>query len=95
MGLMDFSALTVPELAAVVRAWDKMQRDSERREWERLRVSVCLTLQPFLSERLSPTQLLPLPWDGPERARNNPDGLSRQEQKERYDFYRQHGRWPS
>lgn len=95
MGLQDFAELTVSELRAVWRAWASARRDLERRAWERMRLSVCLTLQPFVSGRLTPHELLPLPWEEqPDAEPDRASAQTRREQRERFAYYRRHGVWP-
>lgn len=56
-GVNGFFVLTVAELVVVVKAWAGSRHDIERGKWEKLRISVCLTLQPFLSEQRFPLDL--------------------------------------
>lgn len=63
LGFDDFCALTPAETAAVFTAYrDKV--DGRRRDaWERMRMSACIGIQPHVKKKITPTRLLPLPWD--------------------------------
>lgn len=67
LSLDDFCRLTPAEFAAVAKA-HAAERESLRREsWERMRLLAAIVVQPHVRKRLTPQQLLPLPWDKPEK----------------------------
>lgn len=66
----DFCGLDYDELAAVMGAWRDMKEQESRSEWERMRVLAAITVQPHCGKRVTPSELVPLPWD--ENARKHP-----------------------
>lgn len=63
LGYEDFCALTPAETACVFSAYREKSDGSRRDAWERMRLGACIGIQPYVKKRLSPSALLPLPWD--------------------------------
>ena len=62
LSLMDFA-----EFAAACKAYAEEREQGERRSWERMRLLAAVCIQPHVRKRISPQQLIPLPWDKPAR----------------------------
>lgn len=63
MRLDDFERLAPGEFSAVCQAFAERQ-DAERQDaWEMMRLHASISVQPHLMKRITPRQLLPLPWD--------------------------------
>lgn len=45
-------------------SWGRHSEGLEQGSWERMRLLATITIQPHVKKRLTPGQLLPLPWDG-------------------------------
>lgn len=67
LSLEGFCALTPAEFAAACKAYAEEQEQGERRSWERMRLLAAVCIQPHVRKRISPQQLIPLPWDKPAR----------------------------
>lgn len=80
--LSDLEQLTPDEFAAVCDAHHEQAEAALTDHWTRARLMTTLTLQPHTTRRLTPEQLLPLPWDAP-RPRPEAPQLSPQAQRER------------
>ena len=63
LSLEDFCALTPAEFAAACKAYAEEREQGERRSWERMRLLAAVCIQPHVRKRISPQQLIPLPWD--------------------------------
>ncbi len=51
----------------VYKAWAEQEETRERSAWERTRVLATLCVQPYSKRRLSPKDVIPLPWDKEQR----------------------------
>ncbi len=72
LSLPDFCALTPSEFRSVCDAWGRHSEGLEQGSWERMRLLATITIQPHVKKRLTPGQLLPLPWEKPKDARPHP-----------------------
>lgn len=64
MQVDDFCAMSPAEFATALAMWGDDHEAAERAAWERTRTLAAISVQPHISRRLTPRQLLPLPWDG-------------------------------
>lgn len=80
MSLDDFDRCDPLDLKAILKAWDRGERD----KWERMRILASITIQPWCKGSLSPSKVCPLPWDK-ESDQEEHEILSREEAKERYN----------
>ena len=80
--LSDLEQLTPDEFAAVCDAHHEQAEAALADHWTRARLMTTLSLQPHTTRRLTPEQLLPLPWDAP-RPRPEAPQLTPQAQRER------------
>ena len=64
----DFCRLTPSEFEAVCKAYGERAEWHEQSEWERVRTLACVTIQPHVKKRITPRQLMPLPWDAKQRS---------------------------
>lgn len=63
MNRKDFRALTPEEFAEASKAFQDFEEARQRQEWERMRLLASISIQPHIKEKLTPRQLIPLPWD--------------------------------
>ena len=68
MSRSDFCACTPAEFAAAVKSWREAEESRRRDAGERMRLLALMTVQPHVKQRLSPSKLMPLPWDGEAKA---------------------------
>ena len=80
LSLADFCALTPAEFRAVCCSWTERCDADTQGAWERMRLLAAITIQPHVKRRLTPGQLLPLPWD---RKRPAAPPVSREQDMER------------
>lgn len=83
MARSDFEGCTPTEFYAAHTAWTQHQQQQQRTSWEQTRIVALCTLQPHSTQSLTPTEVLPLPWDK-EQLPSEPQ-LSPQERKARYE----------
>ncbi len=76
LSLSDFSALTPAEFRAAADSWARQREADAEDAWERMRLLATVTIQPHIKKRLTPQQLLPLPWDKPRDNRPHPPSTS-------------------
>ena len=84
LSLEGFCALTPAEFAAACKAYAEEREQGERRSWERMRLLAAVCIQPHIRKRISPQQLIPLPWDKPGRERGK-ETITAKEGKERLE----------
>ena len=84
--LQDFVRLTPSEFRAVTEAARDRQERTSREDWTRARLMACLSMQPHLTKRLRPQELLPFPWEqeGKENA-EAPKDLGKEESQRRFE----------
>lgn len=63
MCLDDFVRLTPGEFLHVCENYERGCEAAERGDWERLRILASILVQPYTKRKVSPQELLPLPWD--------------------------------
>lgn len=68
---------------AVCRSFVEVEEQRTRDEWERMRLLATMTIQPHVKNRLKPDKLLPLPWDGPKKAKV--ELVSKEEVRRRFE----------
>jgi len=59
----DFCRCTLEEFEEICKAWQETRDADERSEWERMRLSATIAIQPHLKQKITAQKLLPLPWD--------------------------------
>ena len=59
----DFCGCEHDEFESIVQAWSHGREDAERDAWERMRLQTAITIQPHLKKKITPKQLITLPWD--------------------------------
>ena len=86
ISMAEFMAMEPDEFGHVCRAWQRMHDDRERAEWERMRLSATIGIQPHVRKKLTPRQLVPLPWDseGKKNRLKQPEP-SAEEKKRRFE----------
>ena len=89
MPLEEFSRLYFEEFESICNAWGKMKDTQERDAWERTRILATICIQPHVKKKITPKQILPLPWDKDyHKSRSNEPELSVEEQKARFEELR-------
>lgn len=64
----DFCNCEFDEFEAICRAWEEMRDGETRGDWERIRTLAAVSIQPHVRKRVTPRQLIPLPWDRKSRT---------------------------
>ena len=59
----DFCRLSPDEFGAVCRSYAEEREADLRERWERTRLLAAVSVQPHVRKKLTPQQLIPLPWD--------------------------------
>ncbi|MGM9870465.1 MAG: hypothetical protein ACI31E_01560 [Muribaculaceae bacterium] len=63
MSRADFCLCTPEEFQAMAETWNETRQSEERAAWERARLIAYMTAAPYLSRKMTPRQIFPLPWD--------------------------------
>lgn len=65
MGLAPevFEDMSIEEFTLANRAWQDLEEQRLRGEWERIRMAAAILIQPHIKRKITPEKLLPLPWD--------------------------------
>ena len=83
MSLRDFCSLTPEEWREVCRGWHASRDQASHETWEQTRWLGTVTVQPHVRKRLSPRDLLRLPWDEAVQNKDNAPRMSREERERR------------
>lgn len=76
MSFDDFCKCTLDELDDICKAWNEMQESRHRDAWERARTVATLIVQPHIKKKMTPQQLMPMPWDK-KKSTPKPDNAPR------------------
>lgn len=86
MSVDDFNRCTFGEFEAICRAWTARDEAQYRDEWERTRLLAAISIQPHISKKITPQQLIPLPWDNKEVAvRSEPKPHDAESARKRFE----------
>lgn len=81
----DFCGYYIDEFESITEAWNKRSCEIERMQWERMRTAAAINIQPHVRKRITPRQLVPLPWDKPISEKSaGEQRLSRKERMARF-----------
>ncbi len=80
-----FCRLTPEELSAIIEAWNKERESQERDKWERMRLLAAISIQPHVSRKVTPQQLVPLPWDEEKPHEQRTKTLTAEEHRQRME----------
>lgn len=83
MSFDEFCGYYFEEFSAIVEAWREAEEDKAQGEWERMRTLAAICIQPHVKKKITPKQLLPMPWDKKSQIATNEPKLSIEERKER------------
>lgn len=81
----DFCKCTFEEFESICEAWREMTESQYRDAWERGRTIATIIIQPHLKKKITPRQLLPLPWDKKQSPRHETPELTAEEQHKRFE----------
>lgn len=75
-----FCRLFPEEYAAAEKAFGELEEARMQRQWEMTRTLAAIAIQPHVRKRITPRELLPLPWDkeSAEADWSNPSNRSNQ-----------------
>ncbi len=86
LSLDDFCRLNFEEFESICKSWREMNERQERDNWERTRILAAICIQPHIKKKITPRQLLPLPWDRTgNKQKSEAPILSREEQRARFE----------
>lgn len=85
MSLGDFCLLRPEEFREACRAYADKQERMMRQSWEQTRMHATITLQPYARKKLTPKQLLPLPWDRPGYSGDSQMNKAKPSTRERFE----------
>lgn len=82
----DFCKCTFGEFESICKAWREMNENQYRDAWERARTVAAIVIQPHVKKKITPHQLLPLPWDKKKQPRRSetPE-LTAEEKRKRFE----------
>lgn len=73
MSFDDFCKCDHDEFRAICEAWRRKEENKNREEWERMRIMSAISIQPHVKNKITPKQLLPMPWDKDKPSRASKD----------------------
>ncbi len=83
----DFCKCTFGEFESISKAWREMTDGQNRDAWERTRTVAAICIQPHVKKRITPRQLIPLPWDSKkEIPRSEAPELTAEEKRKRFEY---------
>lgn len=86
MSYDDFCKCTFEEFESICKAWREMTETQNRDAWERARTIAAIIIQPHLKKKITPRQLLPLPWDKKKsKPKKEAPKLTAEEQRKRFE----------
>ncbi len=62
-----------------------MKDSQNRQEWERSRLMAAILVQPHVKKKITPKNLIPLPWDKSPERKIDAARLSPQERQQRFE----------
>lgn len=80
----DFCSCEHDEFESIVQAWSHGREDAERDAWERMRLQAAITIQPHLKKKITPKQLITLPWDT-EKPKRPASDISPEQKRKRFE----------
>lgn len=83
MSYEDFCRMTPEEFGQVYKAHADYTGNACKDGWQRMRTLAAITIQPHVKSRVTPRQLLPLPWDTEETGRAATPPVPKEEAKRR------------
>lgn len=83
MAYDDFCRLTPDQFGECCKAWNEVQNQRDRQEWERVRILATLTVQPHTKKRLIPKKVMPFPWDS--EPKSEAPQMNREDSKKRFE----------
>lgn len=89
MMLHEWMELSPDEWLSVAEAYNNQAEQTFRTEWERMRMLATISVQPHVKNRLTPSRLLPFPWEGAtgtlhDKQKNEAPTLSKEEARKRF-----------
>jgi hypothetical protein len=84
----DFCRLYPEEFESIYNAWKERTDADTRSNWEQMRMLATIVIQPHVRKRITPKQLLPLPWDDEDRrtkTTSEDDQLTSEQKKQRFE----------
>lgn len=86
MSYDDFCKCTFGEFESICKAWREVTDGQNRDAWERARTVAAIAIQPHIKRKITPRQLLPLPWDkAPQRHKAETPQLTAEEKQKRFE----------
>ena len=85
MTRVEFCDCAYDEFEHICKAWREMTDSLNREQWERTRLLAAITIQPHIRKRITPRQLLPLPWDQKQSRDDKIPELTDEEKRKRFE----------
>jgi len=85
MSYDDFCKCTYDEFESISKSWLEMYQGQNRDAWERARIVATIAIQPHVKKKITPHQLMPLPWDKKkEILRSEAQELTAEDKRKRF-----------
>lgn len=81
----DFCKCTFGEFESICKAWREMTEGQNRDAWERARTIAAIIIQPHVKKKITPKQLLPLPWDKKKINQSETPKFTAEEKRKRFE----------
>lgn len=83
--LDEFCKYDYDEFESICKAWQDMTDAQNRDAWERTRILAAISIQPHTKKKITPKQLIPLPWDKKKETRSDEPQLTPEEKRKRFE----------
>lgn len=88
LSIADFSALTPTQFDATYEEWRIGQDNQIKVGWEQTRLIIWAQLKPYAKKKsLKPSDVLPLPWDKPNKSKIKMTKAEREESLRELEYY--------
>lgn len=87
----EFYKSTFGEFESICKAWSDMTGNRSRESWQRTRTLAAICIQPQVKKKITPRQLLPMPWDKKEpHHRGEAENITAEQRQMRFENLEKH-----
>ena len=84
MSYDDFCRCEFDEFTSIYNAWKEARENQSRECWEQTRILAAISIQPYTKKKITPQQLIPLPWDYEKMEGKDDVKLTEEERMDRF-----------
>ncbi len=84
MSYDDFCRCEYDEFTSIYNAWKEARENQNREFWEQTRLLAAISIQPYTKKKITPQQLIPLPWDHEKSGKTETVQMTKEERMDRF-----------